>query len=208
MLARPSALALRSRPRRALTTSRERAPAYPASDLPWLCVVGATVASWWRGAWYVMDAALYPDDAPRSCAASLALGFCGFAACHQSAARVAPIAPAARGAALYAAALANVAAWRGVWLAWDLATGAGPGAAAPVSADAPPTADELAERRRVLVSGVASHACATALLVGACHLTSALAPPARIAVLSDKTLWSYRPSRYLEDVAMYIKQTK
>ena len=62
MLARPSALALRSRPRRALTTSRERAPAYPASDLPWLCVVGATVASWWRGAWYVMDAALYPDE--------------------------------------------------------------------------------------------------------------------------------------------------
>ena len=62
------------------------------------------------------------------------------------------------------------------------------------------------ERRRVLASGVASHACATALLVGACHLTSALAPPARIAVLSDKTLWSHRPSRYLEDVAMYIKQ--
>ena len=89
------------------------------------------------------------------------------------------------------------------------ATGAGPGAAAAAaSADAPPTADELAERRRVLASGVASHACATALLVGACHLTSALAPPARIAVLSDKTLWSYRPSRYLEDVAMYIKQTK
>ena len=30
----------------------------------------------------------------------------------------------------------------------------------------------------------------------------------RIAVLSDKTMWSYRPSRYLEDIAMYMKQTK
>ena len=100
---------------------------FAASDVPFLCLVGAGAASFWRGAWYSMDALVFPDDVRRSCAASLALGFGGFALAHEAIPRLAPATPAARGLTLYAAALSCVAAWRGVWLSWDLATGSGAG---------------------------------------------------------------------------------
>ena len=86
---------------------------FAASDVPFLCLVGAGAASFWRGAWYSMDALVFPDDVGRSCAASLALGFGGFALAHEAIPRLAPATPAARGLTLYAAALSCVAAWRG-----------------------------------------------------------------------------------------------
>ena len=177
---------------------------FPARDVPLLCAIGAGVATFWRGAWYTLDATLFPDDMHSSCAASLALGFGGFATLHTALPRLAPASPAMRCAALYAAALANVAAWRGVWMALDLSTDAGPVASAARAP--PPTDEDRADRQRMLVSGVASHACATAFLIGMSHLTSALAPPARIAVLSDRTKWAWKPSRYLEDLGMFLKQ--
>ena len=165
-------------------TAATSASRFAASDVPFLCLVGAGAASFWRGAWYSMDALVFPDDVGRSCAASLARGFGGFALAHEAIPRLAPATPAARGLTLYAAALSCVAAWRGVWLSWDLAE---------------------AERRRTLASGLASHACATALLVGVGHLTAALAPPARIGVLADRTSWAFgKPSKYLEDVGMFV----
>ena len=176
---------------------------FAASDVPFLCVVGAAAASFWRGSWYTMDALVFPDDVRRSCAASLTLGFGGFALAHEAIPRLAPATPAARGLTLYAAALSCVAAWRGVWLSWDLATGSG--AASPPPATPPTAAEAEAERRRTLASGLASHACATALLVGVGHLTAALAPPARIGVLADRTSWAFgKPSKYLEDVGMFV----
>ena len=71
--------------------------------------------------------------------------------------------------------------------------------------DAADGAEAEAERRRTLASGLTSHACATALLVGVGHLTAALAPPARIGVLADRTSWAFgKPSKYLEDVGMFV----
>ena len=179
--------------------------AFPSGEVPFLCLVGAGAASFWRGAWYVMDAALFPDDPQKSCASSLVLGFGGFAALHSGVHRF-PFSSscAPRAFALYAACLANVAAWRGIWMGWDFATGVGPGAEAP--AQRPPTAEELNVRRKLLVSGLVSHASAAAVLLSMCHLTAALAPPARICVLSDRQSWAFaRDSKYLEDVGMFIK---
>jgi Fuseless len=39
--------------------------------------VGMGAASFWRGAWYLLDDHLYPDDKPKSAAASLGLGIVG-----------------------------------------------------------------------------------------------------------------------------------
>lgn len=187
--------------------------AYPARELPFLCLVGAGAASFWRGAWYTMDALLFPDNVHASCAASLFLGFGGFAALHQGVPHTPLGAPAwsgrcaPRAFALYTACLANVAAWRGVWMAWDIATGVATAAEAPAAAAAPATMQEQAdERRRLLLSGLTSHASATALLLGIAHLTSALAPPARACILSDRASWGYqRASRYLEDVGQLLR---
>ena len=97
-----------------------------------------------------------------------------------------------------------VAAWRGVWMSWDIATASGT-ASGGAKAGPPPSAEELAERRRNLASGLFSHVCATVLLLRVFHLSSVLAPPARIGVLSDKMSWAHaRPSRYLEDLGMFL----
>ena len=174
------------------------------AEVPLFCLVGFGAASFWRGAWYSMDAALFPDDVYRSCAASLTLGFGGFAALHHGLQRLpAGASKGTRAVSVYFACLANVSAWRGVWMGWDIATAtatAQEGPLAPVS-----EAEEQASRRRLLYSGIASHVAATALLFGIGHLTSALAPPARAAILSDRTSWAYpRASRYLEDLGQFL----
>ena len=61
-----------------------------------------------------MDATIFPDDLQKSCAASLSLGLGGFAALHSGLQRLGKAGPGVRGFALYTAALANIAAWRGV----------------------------------------------------------------------------------------------
>jgi Fuseless len=43
-------------------------------------LVGMGAASFWRGAWYLLDDHLYPDDKAKSAAASLALGILGMRA--------------------------------------------------------------------------------------------------------------------------------
>jgi len=182
-------------------------PTFPVSDLPFLCLVGAGAASFWRGAWYTMDALIFPDDVKASCAASLLGGFGGFCALHSALPRLKAAPPVARGAALYFAALANVAAWRGVWLSWDIATGTG--FAAPSTAPPPPPEEARALRRAHLQGALASHLSATALLFSLRHMTSTLAPPARIGVLSD--LQSYavvtrKPRDFLPDVGMYVNK--
>ena len=65
-----------------------------------------------------MDAALYPDDVNKACAASLTIGFGGFAALHTALQNVKLAHPVARGTAVYMAGLANIFAWHGVWLVW------------------------------------------------------------------------------------------
>ena len=43
-------------------------------------LVGMGAASFWRGAWYVLDDHLFPDDPAQSATASLGLGVAGMAA--------------------------------------------------------------------------------------------------------------------------------
>lgn len=57
--------------------------AFPAGELPLLSLVGVATASFWRGTWFMMDAALLPEDARASALASFCVGFGGFAALHQ-----------------------------------------------------------------------------------------------------------------------------
>lgn len=197
---------------------------HPASEIPFLSAIGFGAASFWRGAWYTMDAALFPDSTELSCASSLGLGFGGFAALHVRLQRLAAAPPLVRGGALYVAALANVAAWRGVWMGWDLLTQTGT-ASAPSTPDevselaarlkftrsGQPVAtldrdEELRERRRTLYSGLASHFGGLAVLVGSSHLCSAMAPPARIGVLSDFMHHGAKPSSYLPDIAMFVNK--
>jgi hypothetical protein len=179
-------------------------PAFPASDVPFLCLVGASAASFWRGAWYAMDAVLFPDDLRKSCAASLSIGFGGFTTLHCTIPRIRSAPSPVRGLALYLAALGNVFAWRGVWLGWDIATGTGVAAIVP-----PLLSDEekRAMRREHLKGALASHFTATALLFSVRHMTSTLAPPARIGVLSDTQSYATVPRRkgdFLPDVGMFL----
>ena len=191
-----------------------------------LCLVGVGAASFWRGAWYTMDATLFPDSVTHSCAASLTLGFGGFAALHVGLQRLprSMNTPMMRAVGLYSAALMNIAAWRGVWMGWDLATSTG--TAVPVQSDSHTSATQAslrrtptgapvptdagqqdidAVRRRQLYSGVVSHICAAVLLFRLGYATSAMAPPARIGVLSDRMSWAEgRKSKYLEDIGMFL----
>jgi len=192
-------------------TPRPHSFSFPAAELPLLCIVGAGAASFWRGTWFMMDAALWPDEPRTSCAACVAGGYGGFAALHQGLPRLPwntmprAGALAARGCALYAAAVCNVAAWRGTWMAWDLATGTGPGAppAEPPPAATPSLADE---RRQLFASGLASHVGGIATLFALGHLTSVLAPPARIGVLGDRAVWASKPAPWLHDLGLFLKR--
>ena len=152
----------------------------------------------------MLDAACFPDEPARSCAFCLGSGFGGFTILHSAMPRIARALPHVKCGGLYVAALANVAAWRGVWMSWDLATGMS--VKAPEAPQSPAEREEeLAARRRLFASGLVSHLSGAALLIGMRHLTSTLAPPARIGVLSDRQSWAKGyPSKYLEDVGMFI----
>ena len=53
--------------------------AWPLRDLPSHLLLAAGVTSFWRGAWYVLDVAVFPDSALLSGGATLGLGWGGFA---------------------------------------------------------------------------------------------------------------------------------
>jgi hypothetical protein len=105
--------------------------------------VGMGAASFWRGAWYILDDHLFPNDAAQSAAASLGLGILGMAASQGLVARAERLAvkaaqstssslmvprstlhrltlPAARFGALYTVAVSCVLVWRGTWIGWDV----------------------------------------------------------------------------------------
>ena len=66
--------------------------------------------------------------------------------------------------------------------------------------------EQLRERQRTLYSGLTSHFGGLAVLVSTSHLCSAMAPPARIGVLSDFMHHGAKPSGYLPDIAMFINK--
>ena len=90
--------------------------------------IGMGAASFWRGAWYVLDDQLFPDNAQYSAASSLLLGTMGMAASQGIMHRALTtfpkqhhpvLQPIARFGALYVVAMSCVLVWRGTWVGWD-----------------------------------------------------------------------------------------
>jgi hypothetical protein len=173
-------------------------------------LVGMGSASFWRGAWYVLDDHLFPDNAEHSAAASLGLGILGMAASQGLVARAERLAEhitkrpcrsltLARCGALYTVALSCVLVWRGTWIGWDClyerlhphVMRMGPSSEHPLhtttdnpTTDAPPRVSAT-DRHHATHSGLLSHVTALTLLLGTGLFASVLAPPAAISVLRD-----------------------
>ena len=106
--------------------------------------VGMGAASFWRGAWYILDDHLFPDDPLASALTSFGLGCTGMTLSQGLVARldqfekhfkqksreaisrqgfyrkyVLPV-KVARFGALYTIAISCVLVWRGTWLGWDV----------------------------------------------------------------------------------------
>ena len=103
---------------------------HPWSKLPLQIAVAMGVASFWRGAWYVMDTTVFPDDTLKSGAACLVGGTAGLAKLQRYAAsevhrryiaRRIPPPPSVRYGLLYGMGLSCVAVCRCTWCLWDAA---------------------------------------------------------------------------------------
>ena len=157
----------------------------PWGSLPLQIAVAAGVATFWRGAWYVMDGCVFPDDIASSAAASAAAGVAGLVGVQRVAAPAVlrhalrtgrPIPPRARYALLYGMGLSCVAVWRGTWLAWDAAHERLFLQKGERASDSP------------TVSGFVSHVTAVVGLGATGYVSSVLAPPAVCLLLNDDAL--------------------
>lgn len=165
--------------------------------------VGMGAASFWRGAWYLLDDHLFPEDAAKSAGASLGLGIAGMYASQglmASAERLAkklekvpasaasnkqlairapsgtPIRlAAARFGALYTIAVSCVLVWRGTWVGWDVVY-------EKLHPEKPSSATDPGHATK---SGLLSHITAVTLLLGTGVFASVLAPPAAVSVIRD-----------------------
>lgn len=86
--------------------------------------VGMGAASFWRGAWYVLDDQLFPEQPHWSAVTCLGLGTAGMAASQGIVARAMAVQrpllkPVARFGALYTIAMSCILVWRGTWVGWD-----------------------------------------------------------------------------------------
>jgi hypothetical protein len=166
-------------------------------------------ASFWRGAWYILDDHLFPSSPEQSALASLSLGTVGMFASQGLVRRVGrftshnpsfPVLKVSiiRFGALYSIALSCVLVWRGTWLGWDCLYER---LHSPLTNAASGTRPYLAssqqeERREVNAtdpghatkSGVLSHFVAIGLLLGTGLFASVLAPPAAVSVIRDLTI--------------------
>jgi Fuseless len=166
-------------------------------------VVGMGAASFWRGAWYVLDDNLFPNNKEASAASSLALGVVGMAASQGLVARAEQMTTllrmggpmVARFGAIYSVALSVVLVWRGTWVGWDCLyerylsneydnNNNKSTSIIAVSAAAAKSTDP----GHATTSGVLSHVVAVSLLLAAGLFTSVLAPPAAISIIRDVTV--------------------
>jgi hypothetical protein len=156
----------------------------PWSKLPTQIGVAMGVATFWRGAWYVMDGVVFPEDVGKSALASFAAGVAGLAGVQRIAAPMVlrnaeinstPVTKATRYLLLYGIGISCVAVWRGTWLGWDLAHEKFVNAH-PKATDAP------------IVSGAYSHVTAVVGLCASGYLSSVLAPPAVMLLINDEAL--------------------
>jgi len=184
------------------------------SEIPLLATttfVGVAVASFWRGAWYVLDEVVFPADVFKSGLACFVAGVGGLAtsqhvkllllqelSCttktsHRK--RVLMFSPPT-----YFVALSCVLFWRGVWCLWDSASDAYFGVADGEddsdnsirnnnnnnNSDVPKENDALGlYSSDKFKSGIVSHAAAVTALVSTGFLASAACPPAGLWVARD-----------------------
>lgn len=164
--------------------------------------VGMGAASFWRGAWYVLDDHLFPGSPVRSASASLVLGTGGMALSQglvhkmellqqkiasKSTTRRVWTLKVARFGALYTIAMSCVLVWRGAWLGWDV-----------VYEYAHPEQHvcQQTNLKRInstdpghaTTSGILSHMLAVAVLAGTGLFASVLAPPAASSIVRDLTV--------------------
>lgn len=183
---------------------------FPRRDVPFLMLVGAGCATFWRGAWEVMDHTVFPDDQAASCQVCVLLGYGGFVVLHELVPRLPAVvlaSAAMRAGLAYIGAVSTVFAWRSTWLACDIATDA----LAPILWPPPPKAapaarvlsdEEQRKRTCAIISGLVTHFAATALLARLGCLASTSAPPARSGLVADQV----GKSPYLWDVALWLKR--
>jgi hypothetical protein len=147
-------------------------------------LVGMGAASFWRGAWYVLDDHLFPDDPETSALTCLGLGTLGLRASQGLVARAErlmhshkhrPVALAtARFGALYTIAVSCVLVWRGTWVGWDC-----------LYEKMHPQKEQATSRGHATHSGLLSHVTAVTMLLGTGAFASVLAPPAAVSIIRD-----------------------
>jgi hypothetical protein len=171
--------------------------------------VGMGAASFWRGAWYILDDHLFPDDAAKSASASLALGTLGMAASQGLIHKVEILASkvqkqqlskdvssrslqlllkVARFGVLYTIAVSCVLVWRGTWVGWDvLYEYTHPNNKCEKTGKQLQRISSM-DRGHASMSGLLSHSLAVSILVGTGVFASVLAPPAASGVIKDFTI--------------------
>jgi len=147
--------------------------------------VGMGAASFWRGAWYLLDDHLFPNNPTKSAMASLLLGVGGMAASQGLVARAEKLASqsrtkplplaVARFGALYTVAVSCVLVWRGTWVGWDVV----------YEKLHPDKAAKAVDPGHATHSGLLSHITAVSFLLGTGLFASVLAPPAAVSVIRD-----------------------
>lgn len=174
-------------------------------------LVGCGAASFWRGAWYILDDHLYPDTPSLSALSSLGLGSLGMWFSQGLVAR------GIRYGGIYCTALSCVLVWRGAWLGWDcfyeslhnhhhdhvgywLTASKSSFLHHGVYKHMPLTPDdeekttdirptvEATDPGHATKSGFVSHAVACGFLISAGVFASVLAPPAAASVLRDANI--------------------
>jgi|Transcript_20385 hypothetical protein len=142
--------------------------------------IGMASASYWRGAWYLLDDNLFPESPLKSALASLSLGTVGMAASQGLVEKAESLSKqgsvrrlcVVRFGAIYSVAISCVLVWRGTWLLWDCVYES-------VTDTHATTPGHLSR------SGVLSHGIASVGLLGCGLFASVLAPPAAASVIRD-----------------------
>eukprot|EP00527_Entomoneis_sp_CCMP2396_P007580 CAMPEP_0198155594 /NCGR_PEP_ID=MMETSP1443-20131203/69218_1 /TAXON_ID=186043 /ORGANISM="Entomoneis sp., Strain CCMP2396" /LENGTH=196 /DNA_ID=CAMNT_0043822349 /DNA_START=553 /DNA_END=1143 /DNA_ORIENTATION=+ len=144
-------------------------------------------ASFWRGAWYLLDDHLFPEDSLKSVSASLGLGVAGMAASQGLVARaenmssrvgIRPLPLAvARFGAIYTVAMSCVLVWRGTWLGWDCFY--------ERVLHAGDAEKKATDPGHATYSGLLSKGVALTALLTTGLFASVLAPPAAVSVIRD-----------------------
>jgi Fuseless len=173
-------------------------------------------ASFWRGAWYVLDDQLFPENASLSAITSLSLGTAGMATSqgivHKAMSIRGVLKPVARFGALYTIAISCVLVWRGTWVGWDCVyehfynkyfhqhkklSSSDSVMAAPCHQsflEHSPAGFTITatDPGHLTTSGLASHVVAIVALATCGVFASVLAPPAAVSVIKDLAIQSSR----------------